>query len=390
MKDMYIEDNYPPIPSLKPANILSKPEGEKYQTANRLWQGCPSIAKTKGGRLYAAWFSGGVKEPGYGSFNLVFYSDDDGLTWNENYIVVEADEEHYDHATDINLWIAPDGALYVTYVQCRLLDTLLPIDQIWTFYDGIWGSWVLRCADPDAENPQFEEPVRWCDGFLRNQPTVLSTGEWIAPAYDWLPPVFVETASFLGIGNAKYKYHFRISDDCGKTWRVVTGPDKPQLIVFDEIMILEGKEGEWHFFARTEWGILHSLSRDRGETWEDTDPAWMPGAGSRFFVRRLSSGNILLVHSGGGRHSLLAKISTDECKTWSELLVLDDRASVSYPDGMQDDEGNIYIAYDRERYGAREILFAKFTEEDIKAKELVTPTSYTKRLINKLTAEREQ
>ena len=31
MKDMYIEDNYPPIPSLKPANILSKPEGEKYQ-----------------------------------------------------------------------------------------------------------------------------------------------------------------------------------------------------------------------------------------------------------------------------------------------------------------------------------------------------------------------
>ena len=188
---MYEDNNYPPLPSLKPANIMYEPKGEKYQTENRKWQGCPSIVKTKGGRLYSAWFSGGEKEPGYGSFAMVSYSDDDGKTWRENYIVIEADEAHFDHATDTNLWIGPDGSLYVFYAQCRILDAFLPVDQIWTFYDGIWGVWALKCTNPDSENPIFEAPVRWCDGYLRNKPIVLSSGEWLAPAYDWIPPVYI-------------------------------------------------------------------------------------------------------------------------------------------------------------------------------------------------------
>lgn len=377
----YADNNYPPIPSLKPADVLVCPKQEKYQLANRKWQGCPSIAKTRGGRLWSAWFSGGEKEPGYGSFNLVAYSDDDGKTWRENYLVIEADESHFDHSTDVNLWVGPDGCLYITYVQCRLFSTLLPIDQIWAFYDGIFGTWVIRCANPDDDAPQFDEPVRWCDGFMRNQPTVLSTGEWIAPAYDWLPPVFIKTASFQG--KAEYRYHFRISDDQGKTWRVINGPKKEKLIGFDESMIVEGKDGSWHFFARVD-GILHAVSRDRGETWEDYNSCWLDSAGSRFFIRRLHSGDLLLVYSGKNRTGLYARISEDDGATWSDPLTLDERQQVSYPDGFEDADGKIYIAYDRERYGAREILYCVFTQEDIRRGMLEAPGSFVKRIISKI------
>ena len=35
---------------------------QKFTAAKRLWQGIPSIEKTKGGRLFAAFYSGGIKE----------------------------------------------------------------------------------------------------------------------------------------------------------------------------------------------------------------------------------------------------------------------------------------------------------------------------------------
>ncbi|MBP3393204.1 MAG: hypothetical protein J6M38_01685, partial [Lentisphaeria bacterium] len=36
--------------------------GEKYFTAKRQWQGCPTILCTPRGTLYAGWYSGGVGE----------------------------------------------------------------------------------------------------------------------------------------------------------------------------------------------------------------------------------------------------------------------------------------------------------------------------------------
>jgi len=41
--------------------------------------------------------------------------------------------------------------------------------------------------------------------------------------------------------------------------------------------------------------------------------------------------------------------------------------NVSYPDGMQAPDGRIYVVYDRERFTAREILMAVFTEDDVRS-----------------------
>ena len=68
---------------------------------------------------------------------------------------------------------------------------------------------------------------------------------------------------------------------------------------------------------------------------------------------------------------LTAYLSEDDCKTWKGGLLLDERESVSYPDGIQAPDGTIYIAYDRKRVNG-EVLMATFTEDDILARKEVS------------------
>ena len=64
--------------------------------------------------------------------------------------------------------------------------------------------------------------------------------------------------------------------------------------------------------------------------------------------------------------------------------MLDERKGVSYPDGVQDKDGLIWITYDRDRGGAGEILLAKFKEEDVVAGKNVSGAVSLKQVVNKL------
>ena len=88
-------------------------------------------------------------------------------------------------------------------------------------------------------------------------------------------------------------------------------------------------------------------------------------------------------------------LSEDECKTWKYKLLLDERAGVSYPDAKECDDGYIYVTYDRERGAnlnsidevyskAREVLFAKITENDIMSGTVVDAGSKLRCIISKL------
>ncbi|MNI38279.1 hypothetical protein D3C73_924120 [compost metagenome] len=76
-------------------------------------------------------------------------------------------------------------------------------------------------------------------------------------------------------------------------------------------------------------------------------------------------------------------LSDDDGLTWKGGLVLDERSDVSYPDGVEDQEGLIYVIYDREREKAKEILMAVFTEEDIEAGTCVSEYAVLQQLVNK-------
>ncbi|MGC8805306.1 MAG: exo-alpha-sialidase, partial [Candidatus Ratteibacteria bacterium] len=130
------------------------------------------------------------------------------------------------------------------------------------------------------------------------------------------------------------------------------------------------------------YGIGENYSYDRGRTWAKGCPSKIAGPGSRFHIRRLNSGNLLLINHYGFkdkiRSHLTAMLSEDEGKTWCYQLLLDERENVSYPDAIETEDGKIFIIYDYDRYGKKEILMAVITEQDIKSGKIVMPDSKLK------------
>ena len=55
--------------------------GPETWEGHRVWQGCPTIARTRGGRLFAGWYTGGLFEPCIRNFNVLVKSDDGGESW---------------------------------------------------------------------------------------------------------------------------------------------------------------------------------------------------------------------------------------------------------------------------------------------------------------------
>jgi hypothetical protein len=83
-----------------------------------------------------------------------------------------------------------------------------------------------------------------------------------------------------------------------------------------------------------------------------------------------------------GRSHLTALVSSDDGKTWTGGLLLDERSGVSYPDGQQTDDGLIRVIYDFSRTGSRQILMAEFREEDAAAGEPVSGRVRLRRLVS--------
>ena len=77
-------------------------------------------------------------------------------------------------------------------------------------------------------------------------------------------------------------------------------------------------------------------------------------------------------------------LSDDDGVTWYGHLLIDGRDAVSYPDGIETEDGRVYLIYDHERYNAREILMTVFTEEDVIAGKYITPASRNCIIVNKI------
>ncbi len=65
--------------------------------------------------------------------------------------------------------------------------------------------------------------------------------------------------------------------------------------------------------------------------------------------------------------------------------MLDERVGVSYPDGVEAADGRLYIIYDRERSGAKEILMAVIREADITAGRTVSSDARLQVLVDQAT-----
>ena len=171
---------------------------------------------------------------------------------------------------------------------------------------------------------------------------MLKNGDWLAPVTLWSRnKISAPLRDAYRELDAERMAHAFVSTDRGATWQRRGGVRIPETD-FDEHMLVELRDGRIWLLARSARGIAESFSADGGRTWSEPKVRF-PHVSSRFFIRRLASGNLLLV-----RHGHLNEL-------------------VSYPDGFQGTDGTLHVMYDHDRANAREILMARFTEANVLA-----------------------
>ena len=137
-----------------------------YRTGTRLWQGIPSIERTKNGRFFYAFYAGGTKEE-IGNYVLL-YACREGETCD---IPVAVTYREGSRCFDPCLWIDPLGRLWFIW-------SMMPEDAVY----------ASLCERPDDEVLSFGEPFRIAEGVMMNKPTVLSTG--MAVPHRLLAPLY--------------------------------------------------------------------------------------------------------------------------------------------------------------------------------------------------------
>lgn len=357
---------------LQPAEVFLFPTRADFLPENRRWQGIASMERSPGGRLFSVFYSGGVTEQN-GNYIALCASDDGGKTWRDPVLTIQHPDVEAMRVFDPNVWLDPLGRLWITWAQSH------------DYFDGRDGVWAVVWEHPDEpwEKLQLTQPRRIANGIMMCKPTVLKDGTWLLPCAVWA--CINPAEDHPEVANERLSNVYASTDN-GETFILRGGADVPNRH-FDEHMVVERRDGSLWMLVRRFDGIGEAFSYDQGRTWWQEGNSGLGGPSSRFFIRRLRSGNLLLVNHFDfhGRNNLMAKLSFDDGRTWVGGLMLDERSSVSYPDGTQDEDGLIYIAYDRERYRDREVLMAVFTERDILAGRCLNEKSRLRVLISKAT-----
>jgi len=348
-------------------SVITNP-GAEFQDDARPGAMILGMDRTAKGRIWGCWTGTGDKRDGY---LLLGTSEDGGATWSKPRLAVGARTEAAQKISGAlvgNLWNDPKGRLWLFFDQ-QLGDPQKRITN-----------WHMRCDDPDAAEPAWSEPVMFAEGCTLNKPTVLKNGDWLLPVSDW---------------HRKTARVFASADE-GASWRERGSLQFPGWD-FDEHMTVELRDGRLWMLARTRGQPHESISADGGKTWSaPQQAATVQNVSSRFFLRRLKSGRILLVKNGSPaerlrkRTHMSAWLSEDEGRTWKGGLLLDERSAVSYPDGFEAPDGLIHILYDWNRHTDAEILLARFREEDVLAGQVVSKDAKLLMLANKATGPKPE
>lgn len=348
--------------------------------AMRAWQGCPSIAMTRGGRLYVTFMSGGIYEPDPRNCGIVMYSDNVGKSWSNPVLVLQSQPDRRLRIADPELWCDPQGRLWMFWAECPWEEGLpLPTydqkidmenDSEYHRLEAQNETWCAVCDHPDEEETEWSEPRRLFGGVMRNRPFITASGRWIFPTY---------------LTACREQYEIQYSDDCGNTFSSALSASRSPGRAYDEPCIWQMDNQTIGMLVRTTPPIWKRLtSSDNGSSWSDAEP-FLECASQRPCIGNLSSGMTVMITSVHPklRNGLKLMISDDGGTTWSRTVILDDRERVSYPEFTEGADGTLYIVYDRERNNkirkslvtgvseaAKEILFAQIPVDVLRSGKL--------------------
>ncbi|MDR2674925.1 MAG: glycoside hydrolase [Opitutaceae bacterium] len=424
-----------------PATVIINPAGDL--ATGRAYQGTPNIvASATGRRVFAIWYGNGADDDdhkGQGhawectdNYVMAAYGDA-RLDFGNNRvrIVIRSPHKRLVRCFDPCGWREPSGRVWLAWCQstgeydfhCRYFEKK---NAQWSRHGSTWG---IYTDDPDAPEPKWSAPRRLFDGNMINDPTFLKDGTGLYPVCQFIMKDIQDMHSmkegagawisrdgfnFEQIGNirfpdSRYAEHMFVEKNDGSIWCV--GRREP-----GEMRLQRWSNAQKRFinlFKPTD-GIVEAVSTDGGRTFGPSTFSKIPGIGSRTYIARLKSGNLLLMKSwandelwlagkpkfGDGpkpqRRAVVAYISKDDGKSWEggyylfdvrKTTVPTDKKFTQYPDGSQavtgENDGFIYIIWDYSRFDEPEIHAAKLTEDDILAGKIVTKGSIADAIVNK-------
>lgn len=348
-----------PLSSDTAVNMALFINGPDSRLEDRKFEQVPAIGTSADGKqIFVAWYSGG-SAPGPGNYVTLSVSQDDGKTWLNDQLAIYPKSVEY-RFFDPTFWRNKDGQVYLFYGSVK--DSL-----IWDGFGGVNGLEIAW----NGTKVTHGVSKRMMDGVMSNKPLYLASKDLaLFPVYvdkplasDSSGKAFPENGAFIHV------LDYSKSNDLSSLTRYSSIQIADSLRIHDEPQLVEiSDKGDLMVMVRTTKGIYFSTSSDYGKTWLPVEPftASGPTTSSRFYLGKLASGNLLLISNNSStRNNMTAFISKDKGKTWPHKLLLDARENVSYPDADQTPDGSIHVVFDRERTTAKDILYCRFTEEDV-------------------------
>jgi len=192
-----------------------------------------------------------------------------------------------------------------------------------------------------------DEKIGHLLGPIKNKPVQLADGTIICPS---------STEERLDDGEIRWRVHFEITRDLGKSWEVV-GPINDG-ITFDAIQpsILFYPGGRMQALCRTREDVVaQTWSDDNGRTWSEMTATALPNPNSGTDAVTLRDGRQLLVYNHTTKEgeepkdrNMLNVALSDDGENWTPVMTLENepiQAGYSYPAVIQTSDGLVHITY---------------------------------------------
>ena len=366
--------NYPKLPGLAfDGQVFENEEMHMLQallpTGGYATAHAPALLELPDGTLLCCWFAGSYE--GSADIRIVCSSLQPGAAAWTDPVDISGDPQRSEQ--NPSLFYGPDGAVWALYTA--------QLDRQ-PGKDNMQYTSVVRCqksTDGGRTWGPYETLFSEAGTFCRQPIQLLTNGRWIFA--NWLC-----TDSPDGLSGDPTA--FRISDDAGKTWRMVMMPGSAGKV---HANVVELAPGHLAAFMRSREAdfIYRSESRDWGETWSEPVPTPLPNNNSSISALRLASGRVAIAcnptctpHPVPGRAAwpglrcpVAIALSEDGGLTFPMIRWLErgegymgeenrtNNLQYEYPFLMQSRDGMLHLAYAaRTRAG---IKYIRVSEEEV-------------------------